>query len=257
MSKKQVTVLLAMVLLFCLIYFLGDTKSKDQQLVEKSRSENIESTGIQNLLIEAKSNLDDTQKGILNALTSEVDKSQDSLKVPVLEKLSSTWYSYGYPAIAGHYAEEIANTLNTEDSWAIAGSTFGICLRTSEEQKIRDYCLKRSVQAFENAISLNPDKVDYRTNLALNFVESPPQENPMKGILMLRELNEKYPNDIGVLKQLGRLAIMTGQYDKAKERLTRAYNIAPENVELNCFLAQALESLGNMEEAKKHKEICK
>jgi cytochrome c-type biogenesis protein CcmH/NrfG len=84
---------------------------------------------------------------------------------------------------------------------------------------VKAFCNQRAVQAFENAISLNPDNASHRLNLALTYTEMPPEDNPMKGILLLRELQEQYPENTQVLNALGRLAIQTGQYARAVERL--------------------------------------
>jgi tetratricopeptide (TPR) repeat protein len=243
--------------LFCLIYFFGKTKSSEQQLLEKSRSENIESTGIQNLLTDARTNLDESQIQMINAFTTDIDKTAvDSLKVPKLKQLSGTWYSMGYPAIAGFYAEKIAEIENDENSWSMAGTTYGICVKNTEDPKVKDFCSKRSRNAFESAISFNPENVDNKINLAISYVDNPLQENPMKGILMLRELSESSPQHPGVSRQLGRLAIQTGQFEKAVERLTQSFELDGENKETNCLLVQAYEALGDMQNAERFKIKC-
>jgi tetratricopeptide (TPR) repeat protein len=257
MTRNQTILVLLMAILFCLIYFFGKTKSSEQQTLEKSRSENIESTGIQNLLTEAKTSISAAQIQTINAITLDIDDTEiDSLKVPKLEQLSSTWYSYGFPSIAGFYAEKIAEINKNETSWNMAGTTYGICVKSSEDQKVKEFCSKRAVKAFENAISFNPENVDSKINLAISFVDNPPQDNPMKGILMLVDLSKKYPDNPGVSRQLGRLAIQTGQYQKAVERLLQSLALDGENRETNCLLVQAYEALNDMPNAERYKIKC-
>jgi uncharacterized protein HemY len=81
------------------------------------------------------------------------------------------------------------------------------------------------------------------------YAENPPQDNPMKGVMMLVELNKQFPENVSVLAQLGRLAIKTGQWEKAIERLEQALAIEPENSFAVCLLAQAYEGSGNQEQA--------
>ncbi|MBP9874520.1 MAG: tetratricopeptide repeat protein, partial [Haliscomenobacter sp.] len=80
--------------------------------------------------------------------------------------------------------------------------------------------------------------------------------NPMKGIQMLLDLNQKNPDQPGVLFHLGRLAIRTGQYDKAVERLEKTVALDPARSEAFCFLAQAYQELGQSEKAAEAQKRC-
>jgi len=65
--------------------------------------------------------------------------------------------------------------------------------------------------------SINQDDVELKK--ALLIIEK--GEQPMKGIMMLRALLEKDPNNIDVIWQLGDLSIQSGQYPKAVGRFKR------------------------------------
>ena len=80
-------------------------------------------------------------------------------------------------------------------------------------------CSTNAVTAFENAIAEDPEKCFTQNQSSTCYVEEPQKDNPMRGILMLRELSENYPDNPSVRYQLGRLAVMTGQFEKAIERL--------------------------------------
>jgi len=163
---------------------------------------------------------------------------------------------FGQPAIAGFYAQTIAENDNSEESWSIAGTTYSICLQRTKEQKVRDYCYQNAVQAFESAVSVNPDNPQHKVNLAVLYTENPPPQNPMKGILMLRELTEKYPENASVLVNLGRLAIQTSQFDKAIERLSQALTLEPTNRQAICFIAKAYEAKGDQTNAELFGKRC-
>ncbi|MEL6867343.1 MAG: tetratricopeptide repeat protein, partial [Bacteroidota bacterium] len=136
------------------------------------------------------------------------------------------------------------------------GTTYAIGVQRISDERIRKYCTGRAVQAFESAISLEPDNLSHRVNLALCYTEDPPQDNPMKGILMLVDLNKQHPENVLVLSNLARLAMKTGQFDKAVERLQQALAVEPENVRVNCMLAQAFESAGKAAEAAPFQQKC-
>ena len=245
MTLRHYAVLAGAVILFCLLLFGFDKIPPKQKALEKSGSLRVESTGLQNLLNDAMPELDPEQKSVVEAINLDIQKStEDSARVSLLKLLSGSWYRYGYPSISGVYAEEVAILTKDEASWSLAGTTFSLCVQNSENQKVKDFCSRRAVQAFENAISIDPEKIEPRINLALCYVDNPEKDNPMKGILMLRDLNEKYPENIQVLTQLARLALRTNQTDKAIERLEKILELDPKNQSAICMIADVYKSAG-------------
>ena len=62
---------------------------------------------------------------------------------------------------------------------------------------------------------------------------------------MLLSLNEKYPDDVLVLNALARLAIKTGQWDRAQQRLELSDSLQPENTTTICLLADVYSQLND------------
>jgi len=258
MSKTQWIVIIAAVALFVTMYFGCETKPGTHKIIEKQRALAAVSTDINTLLMEAKSNLPPEEGTAVLALEAQLHEAEnDSVRVATFKDLSSMWYQVGKPAIAGYYAEQVANIEGNEDAWSIAGTTFSICVQRETEEKVKSYCTDHAIAALENASSLNPENVQHHLNLAIVYAENPPSGNPMKGILMLIDLVKKNPDNVPVLNQLGRLAIKTGQFDKAIERLSHAVSVEPENPTANCLLGQAYESSGNLEKASEYTAKCK
>ncbi len=258
MTKLQIAILTSAVVLFFVMYFGCNTKSTEIMALEKTRAFEVEQTGIETLLKEAKSNISEANLSKVLILESQLSDlpEEDSSATNLYKQLSSEWYALGNPAIAGYFAEKVAGISNTEESWSIAGTTYAIGLQRAPDQKTRDFCTGRAISAFENAISINPENLNHRVNLALCYTENPPADNPMKGILILRELRESHPQSVLVLNSLARLAIQTGQIETAIERLEAALAISPENVTTNCLLATAYERAGRSAEAKMFADKC-
>ena len=257
MSKLQIIVIAISCLLFVGLYFGGDTKPEDQEVIEKSRALSATSTSIESILTTAKSNLStDTSAMILSIEREYRAGSSDSSKVESLKQLASIWYKAGRADISGFYAEEVALVLNDESSWSIAGTTYMLGAGKASEDKIRDFCYSNAEKAFENAISINPSNYAHKVNLALCYIENPPDGNPMKGVLMLREYNQQAPENVLVLTTLARLALQTNQIDKAIERLNTAIGLEPDNVKANCLLFEAYDRLGNKEKAAGYAAKC-
>ena len=257
MSKTQLLVLSFVGLLFLLLYFGFDTKPKAQKQVEIERSQNAESTSINSLLLTAKDNLKPEQAGgVLLAEAKLSEAKTDVEKTEAYKELSSAWYKINHFAIAGFYAEEVAKVENTDQAWSIAGAIYNRGTNLEKEEKNKDFCIDRAITAFENAISLDPTDVTHRANLAVCYAEHPPQDNPMKGVKMLLDLNTKNPENVAVLSSLGRFGIQTGQFEKAVARLEKALNLEPNNIKVNCLLAQAYEGTGNIDKANTFNNIC-
>ena len=250
MNKMQWVVIVSAVALFSVLYFGFDTKPSSHEAIEEKRTLTAVSTDAGSLVKEAKKSLEPQQMAILNGLEVDYqDAASDSVRIERLKELSSNWYDFGRADVAGYYAEEVAELVGDEDAWSIAGTTYSICLQRQADEKTKEFCAERAVGALETAASLNPDNLQHKINLALVYTERPPQDNPMKGVLMLVEMNKNNPENVAVLTQLGRLAIKTGQFDKAVERLGKVVELEPTNRPANCLLATAYGNLGNQERA--------
>ncbi len=258
MTKLQWAAIGGALGLFFVLYFGCNRKPEDIASLEKSRALTVESTDINTVIKEAKAGLEAPQMSVVLSLEEKLEATvADSARAEVYKELSSQWYELQRFAIAGYYAQQVAALLNTENSWSIAGTTYSICMQRAAEERIRDFCTGRAVQAFESAISLNPENVAHKVNLALTYTTNPPPDNPMKGVMMLRELNQETPNNVLVLNALGRLSIRTGQYDNAVERLQAALEADPENRTSICLLAQAYEGKGDAEQAENYADQCR
>lgn len=256
-TRPQWISIFGAVILFCILYFGFSTKSPEQKKTELVRAQNFEVTSVQNLLNEAGERLSAEDRAVLHALEAELNgAADDSLKMSVYESLSGFWFDQKEYAIAGHFAEEIAQMLNTGEAWGIAGTTYALALQREQGDERRNFSFNKAVNAFESAISLDPENVSHQLNLALCYTELPPQENPMQGIQMLLKLQEDQPEYIGVKFALARLAIKTGQYERALERLEQASAIDPDDRRIPCLKAEVYRAMGNTAEAEKNEFDC-
>jgi Flp pilus assembly protein TadD len=73
----------------------------------------------------------------------------------------------------------------------------------------------------------------------------------MEGIMKIREVAEKDSNFMYAQFMLGYGGMVTGQYDKAAERLLRVVRAEPGNMEAVFLLGEAYERAGNKTEAVK------
>lgn len=257
MIKQQFFLLFAAIGLFAILFFGFDTKGKKIDAQERSRSIQGESTGAETLLEEGLKVLSTEQASELAKMEEKLSKSgSEDEKINLLKKISGFWFRAGKPPLAGIYAEQVAELEKSDTAWSVAGATFFEGLIQSDDKRIRDFCSGRAIKAFESAVSFNPKNIQHSVNIALVKAENPSPDNPMAAALMLRELAEKYPNDPAPFNALGRLAIKTGQWGKAVERLERARTLDKDNLSTPCLLAKAYEGMGNATKAAEYAKIC-
>jgi tetratricopeptide (TPR) repeat protein len=249
---------LASAILFALLYFGFDTKPEAQGKIERSRELQAETTSLETLIEEGVKVLGPQQTASLNALETDIrNASGEAEKTALLKRLSALWYDFGNTPVAGGIAAQVAEIENADSSWSVAGATFFGALVAEKDSEKRKYCAEKAINAFESAVSLNPNKPEHRVNLALVYAENPPPDNPMQAVLMLRDLETKYPENASVYNALGRLAIKTGQWDRAIARLEKAWSLDSKNPNTPCLLAQAYENAGNAAQAEVFAKKCK
>jgi outer membrane protein len=77
------------------------------------------------------------------------------------------------------------------------------------------------------------DNLSVKTKLAMTLVTT---ENPMSGIMMLREVIDVDPINREALLSLGLLSIQSGQYDKALERFEKLLDLEANDYEAMLYL---------------------
>lgn len=256
LNKAQYLALLGAMVLFLALYLGFDTKPSAQQTVDQSRSILGQQTSFEVLEADAKAHLSDQQMVQLRELEQQLSVATDTARTTVLKQLSGWWYAQGQVAVAGGLAEQVAELENTDAAWSVTGATFYHALLGEQNPQLRDYCAAHAIKAFESAISLRPQEVEHQVNLALIYAEKPPADNPMKAVLMLRELETKYPEYPAVYNALGRLAIKTGQWEKAIQRLEKAWSLDPNNPNTPCLLAKAYDGAGQADKAAEFLKRC-
>jgi len=250
LNKAQYLTLFAALVLFLALYLGFSTTPSSQKIVERSRAIQGESTRFEQLQEDAKAHLTAEQTKSLDTLEQQLTAANsDADRIAALKKLSGWWFAQGQVPVAGGIAEQVAELENTDAAWSVAGATYYHALSGEQNPDVREFCGARALKAFESAISLNPELVEHRVNLALVYAENPPKDNPMKAVLLLRELENKYPENASVYNALGRLAIKTGQWERAVQRLEKAWELYPENPNTPCLLARAYEGAGDTAKA--------
>jgi tetratricopeptide (TPR) repeat protein len=253
MNVKQKWIVGGTVGIFCLLIVLAQfrlpQKAPNVGKVEQPQKFNIE---------EIIPSLDKKDKDYLDSLNVLVNKSTESgQKVDYWKDLSGYFYKNKKYLVAGYFAEKVAEVENSKNAWFIAGSSY---LGEVENAEIAGDISKqrdKAIFCLDKAASLDSEDINIKIQKAIVYTQFPLADEPMKGILALRELNKAYPKNTEVLKQLVRLAIKTNQIDKAIGRLKEWQQIEPDNHEVDCLLVDCYKLMGDVEGQKKHLKNCK
>ena len=81
-------------------------------------------------------------------------------------------------------------------------------------------------------------------------------ENPMEGILELRQLAESTPPNLDAVMWLGRFSVQSGQLDKARERFNQVIDATPDRVEAYWERAMLDMEEGFLEDAVEGFDLC-
>ncbi|MEM7573986.1 MAG: hypothetical protein AAF433_13850 [Bacteroidota bacterium] len=257
MRAPQYAAALVAIALLLFMYFGCPTQAPEMAQAEASRNLQISATSIESMIRSAQQELKAGEIATIIEIEERLETEPppvDSLKRQLLEELAGQWYRLGYPGISAGYAQQIAEQTNDEQDWSVAGTSYTICVQRAEEEKVRSFCYQQAEQAYLNAISLNPEELDHKINLALTHMLDPQQ--PMRGIMRLRELQESHPEDPRPLISLGRLALQTNQLERAAERLDAALELDPTNQAAICLRAETYQRAGQLVDAARLSELC-
>lgn len=243
--------------LLLLSYFGLSTINPEIRKSSGQRMQDLEVTGVENLIQERREQLNEVQKAELDILNKKLAAAvSDSDKINQLKSISGYWFGMDAYSIAGSYARKVAELEKTGESWKIAGTTFLYGLESEPDEKQKLFCQQMAVNSFEQALSLQPEKAEYEMYRAMAYVKLPGSE-PMKGIRMMLDLEKKYPEFLPLQIQLAELGMQTGQFEKAEARIRKVLEAEPEQERANCLMVALLEQTQRKQEIEKYIIHCK
>lgn len=253
MDKLQLGLILGGFLLIQILYFGFDTVQLDRD-VEAPGEEvpSVASLDMNIAIDEAMSNLDPENRDSVAAWSAQAELGD----VMSLKQLSSFWVSKNEWLLAGHYTEQIAEVQPTAENFSIAANTYATGAKMAEDEDSGRALSLRAIQMYDRAIEEKGSEFNLELEKALLMIEYPDHENPMKGVLALVDLSEEYPEEPRVFRELGQFSIQTGQWDRAQERLEKAYALDRSHKRTICLLADVYAETGEAEKSEEFRTLC-
>lgn len=178
-------------------------------------------------------------KGLENSVIRGDIKSQ---RLDVFHQLAHFWKDSAriFEPYAW-YEAEAARLENSEKSLTFAGLLFLDNLRAEQSPQLKKWKALQAKDLFERSLTINPANDSSRVGLGSCYLFGGISETPMQGINMIREVSEKDSTHVFAQMMLGHGSVLSGQYDKAKERFERIIRLQPDNLEAIMMLAEVFE----------------
>jgi tetratricopeptide (TPR) repeat protein len=199
------------------------------------------------ILAEAKSGLKRQELEPLTKLEADLDKANAEGKITLLDSLGHSWQRLQVPALAAHYFDEKAKIQPTEKNEIDAATSYYDAFSIAGDSGLKVYLVQGAIRYYEKVISRNPDNLNAKTDLALCYAEG--TNNPMQGIMMLRDVVSKDPRHENAQFNLGILSVKSGQFEKAAERFTKVIDINPKRYDVYFFRGSTYMRLNEKDKA--------
>ncbi len=248
-SAGKIGLLLATIAITVAIYFLGDFKGegkgKDETPAETTTAEFDYKLYKQTLV----QSLEPVERQKLEKLESALDNAaSEDEKIGVLNQLIAECEQQKLELMATMYSKEIAKLKNEAKLWDVTGTYFmGLYYNMPEEPEVQQFELEEARQCFVQATQLDTANLEYQVRLGVTFMED--QTQTMQGVQLLLGVVEKDSNHVSANLYLGRFGIISGQYDKAINRLNTVLSADSANIEAYILMADAQAGKGDTAKA--------
>lgn len=194
------------------------------------------------------------QKTAYENLKSEVLNETDTpKKLDLLDNIVVFWKNQKKHDLAAYYLEQIGAAHPTDTMFVQAAKAYKLAASSNEESAAA--LNAKSIACYKRALSINDKNLDTKIQLAQAIVESG-SGSPMEGIQILRDIVAQDSNQLEANLALAKFALVSGQNEKAVQRLERIEKIYPSNADILFLLADAYKGTGNKAQAKETLKKC-
>jgi len=175
-------------------------------------------------------------------------------QIAAYKELYATWDSLNQLPIAAYYLGESAKLENSEKSLTFAANLFLDHLEHAQDPAVMKWESLQAITLLDRAIQLSPANDSLKIKQALLYMNT---GEPMVGVAKLRDVVAKNPDNVEAQLTLANLAIQSGQYDKAIERMQTFLQTHPNEPKVIFVMAEAYRSKGDVKKAVELFEQCK
>jgi tetratricopeptide (TPR) repeat protein len=240
--KQQWILISAAIVLLIGLYFFGNTINPDKPaaVAADASSKPASDISTKDVLLKYKQGLTAEQLQKLTQLENSVVRGDvHNQQVHVYHQLASYWMdSLHKDEMGAYYTGEAAKLENSEKNLTFAAHLLLDDMLSTGDATMQHWLATQAKELFEIALKLNPQNDSSKIGLGACYMFGNISENPMQGILAIKEIADKNPDNLYAQMMLGLGGIQSGQYDKAIERFLIVVKKQPGNLEAILNLAQ-------------------
>ena len=262
MSKKQLIISFAGLAVVILFFKFGSTVAPKSK-VPPPAINTEKNFDILKFIDEEKKHLTASQIANVGKLENSVTRGDVNTQLITVNTQLANFWKDSVRSLEPYiyYLSEAAKLDKSEKNLTFAAQLILDKLRTEQDEAKLKWKTAQAIALFEKAIELYPNNDDLKVGLGSCYVLGKGRvggpEETMKGIQQLLSVVRKDSNNMKAQMMLGVGGYVSGQYDKAIERLQKVINAQPDNVEAVAFLADTYAAKGDKAEAIKWYTISK
>jgi len=247
-KPQWITAIIAVVLTAVIFLYGRTVPNKKAPVAAEAHNENdghdhgapdAAAVSIDSILHFAKQQLKPEQVTRLNLLENSITRGNvKDQQLSVYHQLSHFWGdSMGFFQPYAWYEAEAARLENSEKTLTFAAHLFLENLQQEQNPGLRQWAALQAKDLFERSLKINPDNDSARVGLGATYLFGGVSSNPMEGLGMIRQVEQKDSTNVYAQMTLAKGALMSGQLDKAVSRLLTVNRLQPENVDAILMLA--------------------
>jgi len=199
------------------------------------------------LLAKAKQRLTPEQSGRVLSMENSVSRGDvKQQQINAYKQLASFWKDtmhlfepYAY------YNGEASKLESSEKSLTFAAQQFLERLLIEGDPAMQNWLASNAKVLLEQALQINPANDSSKIGLGACYILGNISDNPMQGILPVREIAQTNPHNMYAQYILALGGKKSGQFDKAIERFLIISNAEPDNLEISLHLAECYDMKGD------------
>jgi tetratricopeptide (TPR) repeat protein len=252
LKTQQISLVTLGTLLVILLYAFGKTvpARKNKPVPESTLHNTHEHFDIKAAIAAAKTKLSAPQQAYVYSLESSVVRGDvKNQQIHTYHQLASFWKD-SVPNLEtyAYYTAEASKLENSEKSLTFAARLFLDNVRTTSDPELKSWMAEEARDLFERSLKINPSNDSAKIGLGSSYIFGAVSNDPqqvMKGIQQILEVARRDSANMYAQLMLGIGGVVSGQLDKAIDRLLTVVKHQPGNLEAVLTLAEAYERKGD------------
>ena len=243
MNKAQWITIAIGVLIVAGLFLFGRTGPYKSEITKTVQSITPNELTTDSILFHVKETLNPAQIQWMNDLEQSVIRGDvKKQKLDVFHQLAHFWQDSAriFEPYAW-YEAEASRLENSEKSLTFAAHLFLENLRNEENDRLKKWKAQQAKDLFERSLRINDKNDSSIVGLGACYIFGNIVDNPMEGILKVRQVVERDSTNIYAQMVLGHGSLISGQYDKAIDRFEKVLILQPRNLEAILMMAEVYE----------------